>query len=783
MISYKKMKNRIILFSACMLLLLCINASFSMQTRSLVPFSSEQVYEISVYGNCQSRYYSCDTPDVGGKLYAGYKCYNLDDDYYTPAVERFNLRFELPVIPSGTVAGSSLTLFISGVTSPQQMSLYSVRGFWLQASCKAGGDICTLPYCPECKPAFDVQGSYIDSKNVASEGRISFDVTEQVRKALAAKETSLLFQIRGYEGVWNDMGQASCNIPYGWVTRDIEIHSLGATTPLLRLSYFGTDQGSKGLSLAGDVCGDCCKIGESECTVICSGGTRKISGSPAITDCHYDGQTLTIYRGSSKQENNCLNAQCSSAPTTASPTTISPTTFLPTTFPPTTTLPAPSCQDLCTNAGYIYWGCSNQAGPSCMFHAESSGDAQCSQLTGRSDSLCCCGNCGDLNCDASRSENSATCPKDCCPDGSSKSSNPNCNNPTTTQATGPTTTLASGGDICVNCCRPGDLGCTVVCQGGSSTIGGSPAITSCRYDGQTIYITRGSNTQQSGCVNGRCSGSVPTTLFPGPTTTLSPPTTLVPTGDICVNCCRPGDLGCTVVCQGGSSTISGSPAITSCRYDGRTIFITRGSNTQQSGCVNGRCSGSAPTTVFPSTLSPTSIQTTTLSPTTRNPTTSVASTTIASCSPPYDPAKWNNNQGALNCNNCYNYGCDKRTDNFAQPGYAHGFRVSMECSSVVSGARADGLAYLGVQDKACTGCTHKVALVVAPGNDFHWYRLDDNGLWSHKPGSKPVKNTDESGSLISSPETANRGKYTSFCGYFCVDKNSADIQGPKVCQF
>ena len=62
-----------------------------------------------------------------------------------------------------------------------------------------------------------------------------------------------------------------------------------------------------------------------------------------------------------------------------------------------------------------------------------------------------------------------------------------------------------------------------------------------------------------------------------------------------------------------------------------------------------------------------------------------------------------------------------------------------------------------------------VALVVAeePGfKDYHWYRRDSNGMWSHKPGSTPARNTDNSGLLISSPETCDRRPYRIFCGYF-----------------
>ena len=62
-----------------------------------------------------------------------------------------------------------------------------------------------------------------------------------------------------------------------------------------------------------------------------------------------------------------------------------------------------------------------------------------------------------------------------------------------------------------------------------------------------------------------------------------------------------------------------------------------------------------------------------------------------------------------------------------------------------------------------------VALVVAPGpgfRDFHWFRKQSGGFWGHKPGGTEARNVDNSGVLITNPETANRGPYTQFCGYF-----------------
>lgn len=161
---------------------------------------------------------------------------------------------------------------------------------------------------------------------------------------------------------------------------------------------------------------------------------------------------------------------------------------------------------------------------------------------------------------------------------------------------------------------------------------------------------------------------------------------------------------------------------------------------------------------------------------------SPAVTVTADAAPPYHPAFWNADPFVQQHNNCYNYGCNRRTDTFAQPGEAHGVFPVMQCASVANAAQADGL--VTAVEQSCTGCVHKVALVVDPGTDYHWYRLDDTGRWSHKPGPTPATDLDASGNPISDPAAADRTyvgstytlDYTDFCGYFCVDRDVVDIR-------
>jgi hypothetical protein len=83
-------------------------------------------------------------------------------------------------------------------------------------------------------------------------------------------------------------------------------------------------------------------------------------------------------------------------------------------------------------------------------------------------------------------------------------------------------------------------------------------------------------------------------------------------------------------------------------------------------------------------------------------------------------------------------------------------------------AVADGLIAKPTARNRCPDEGHLVALVVAPGSDFHWYRKGRNGYWSHKPGNTPVINVDNSANLIADPRTADRAMYTQFCTFMVV---------------
>jgi hypothetical protein len=138
----------------------------------------------------------------------------------------------------------------------------------------------------------------------------------------------------------------------------------------------------------------------------------------------------------------------------------------------------------------------------------------------------------------------------------------------------------------------------------------------------------------------------------------------------------------------------------------------------------------------------------------------------AADAPAYNPALWNI-PSVQPFNNCYNYANNRITNTFAQPGRAHGkMYTALTCAAVEPAAVADGLhAVPNFTATLPAGQGWYVALVIWPNSDYHWYRQDNVGCWSHKPGGTAARNVDNAGNRITDPRTANRGPYTQFCTF------------------
>jgi len=167
--------------------------------------------------------------------------------------------------------------------------------------------------------------------------------------------------------------------------------------------------------------------------------------------------------------------------------------------------------------------------------------------------------------------------------------------------------------------------------------------------------------------------------------------------------------------------------------------------------------------------------------------------------PKYIPNILNKSYAYLETNNCFSYAlrgnkidpelvaqCKSKTNcsvNFEQPGAASGKRGAMRkeglrtCPVVKTLTKSDlGPDFVESNFyKKCPEGFSKVALVVDKGTDYHWYRQNPDGTWSHKDGSNPVKNFDALKRKIFNPKQASRNygddlNYDDFCGFFCVNR-------------
>ena len=192
--------------------------------------------------------------------------------------------------------------------------------------------------------------------------------------------------------------------------------------------------------------------------------------------------------------------------------------------------------------------------------------------------------------------------------------------------------------------------------------------------------------------------------------------------------------------------------------------------------------------------------------------------------PAYAPADWNDGGAVQGSTNCYAYAVDSRTGHTPggkpQPGDTSGTATDfpVNCASTTSAVVKDGQPDAIKQAQRCPYNQQEkqpppdkpgyylVALVQTskgPGfaadgnyyhNDYHWYRQDDDGSWSHKPGHDTARNVDATGAPITNPETASRRSvlgqvynpaakkdvdevidYDRFCGYFYVKKGGAPL--------
>ena len=156
---------------------------------------------------------------------------------------------------------------------------------------------------------------------------------------------------------------------------------------------------------------------------------------------------------------------------------------------------------------------------------------------------------------------------------------------------------------------------------------------------------------------------------------------------------------------------------------------------------------------------------------------------ISGYEPTYNPKYWNNNKNIKNNNNCYSYSVNNKNYKFGkpQPGYFSRFNHikdnQYKCVSFFKRILNDiPSVYLTSFKQKCKNGFHKAFFAIDSNkneHDYHFYRQDNNKLWSHKPGTTNVINYDADYKIIKNPYTANRNyihyNYDKPCFFFCVN--------------
>lgn len=154
--------------------------------------------------------------------------------------------------------------------------------------------------------------------------------------------------------------------------------------------------------------------------------------------------------------------------------------------------------------------------------------------------------------------------------------------------------------------------------------------------------------------------------------------------------------------------------------------------------------------------------------------------------PQLDPDEWTATKKVQFNTNCYAYACNdsfcdyKPGTYLPQPGVAAGDKIFMvpQADKMQEAAIRDGLELAGTSafEKPPAKEGHYLAaLYVYPGNEYHWYRQDQDGTWSHKTNGQAPKNTDDSGKVIKDLMMAYKGRLKDFGGYFYVPNGGLEV--------
>ena len=162
---------------------------------------------------------------------------------------------------------------------------------------------------------------------------------------------------------------------------------------------------------------------------------------------------------------------------------------------------------------------------------------------------------------------------------------------------------------------------------------------------------------------------------------------------------------------------------------------------------------------------------------------------LSNSEPEYLADTWNHPH-TVDRFNCYDYAFNNRNvyqTKKTQPGeisdrYEPKKNQVHQCNWVEDMVRSDHPDIYPIDfETACRPGYYKIATITdnsGEDQDYHFLRQDPNGLWSHKPGAKPVTRLDAKERIITNPSEADydyvRYSYNNFCGFSCIPENSSE---------
>lgn len=158
----------------------------------------------------------------------------------------------------------------------------------------------------------------------------------------------------------------------------------------------------------------------------------------------------------------------------------------------------------------------------------------------------------------------------------------------------------------------------------------------------------------------------------------------------------------------------------------------------------------------------------------------------------YEPSKWNDDIFIRKSHNCYSYALDlierKRAKKCQkiiskknsiclrkQPNNVDKIDKYHNCTELINNILKE---YPKIKkttkNSPCPEGFYRVVLFLLKRkdnhhltlNDFHFYRQDSNGFWSHKDGWRKATNKDKHGKLIREPEIIEYENKSKLCTYF-----------------